>query len=225
MAGPSRAGTGGWPAARAVLIAVVLVLQLLDAIPLPELKKKHLAEPVAKAEIKRWTQLFNDLGAGVTEAEVTERALAVGGAMGRFRKTVLRPWAPFRHWTGTGQNWGLFAYPYPDAGRLVVDGLTPGKERVTLYQAPGDGEDWLVRRLEYRRVRGIYDDAGDRAKPRALYKALARAVSIEVFERHPELDAVEVRLDLVWAVVPGEGEEPAQKRRHVRKFYRDKVMP
>ncbi len=218
---PARA----WPAIRAGLITVVLAAQVLDAVPLPELRPRHLQEPVARAEIARWTKLFNELGASVTEEEVTAHALAVGGVAGRFRAAFLKPWAPLRRWTGTGQSWGLFAYPYPDAGRLVVEGLSAERERVVLYQAPGEGEPWLVRRLEYRRVRGVYDDAGDRARPRAVYRSLARWVAREVFARHPELDTVEVRLDLVWATLPGAGEEPPQKRRHVRSFRRSEVMP
>lgn len=216
---------GRWPAVRALLIGAVLVVQLLDAIPLPEISRKDLRWPIAKAEVKRWTQLARDLGMDVDEDDTEDLALALGGGAGRFRKTVLGPTRPFRRITGTGQAWGLFAYPDPFAGRLIISGRTDDEAAVELYRAPGEGEAWLIELVEYRRIRGIYDDNGDRPRPGGMHRALTRWVSRRVFERHPEFDEVEIRLDLVEVHLPGGEPEPPEVRRHVRVERREELSP
>jgi len=208
-----------WAWVRAVLITAVLVLQMLDAIPLPELRKHHLANPVAKEELVRWSSLLTDMGRPTTPAQLAEIGLDMGKMAGNFRKKVLKPWHPLRRLTGTGQSWGLFAYPEPATGRLVVDGIGPeGTE--TLYSAPGGKGDALETLLEYRRIRGIYDDGGDRPRPRRIYQRFSRFVAARVFEAHPELNAVEVRLDLHPLVPPGQGEPVPDSKRHARRILR-----
>jgi hypothetical protein len=218
-------GGARWPAVRAGLIGLVIFVQALDAIPLPEISRRDLRWPIAKAEVTRWTGLAQDLGMDVTEDDTEELALALGGGAGRFRKTVLGPTRPFRRITGTGQAWGLFAYPDPFAGRLIISGRTDDADFVELYRAPGQGEPWLVDLVEYRRIRGIYDDNGDRPRPGGTYKALTRWISRRVVERHPEFDEVEIRLDLVEVHLPGEDPEPPEARRHVRVERREELLP
>lgn len=211
-----------WAWARAGLVTLVLLLQILDAIPLPELRKHHLANPVAQEELVRWSELLTDLGRPTTPEQLAETGLDLGSLAGTFRKVVLKPWHPLRRMTGTGQSWGLFAYPEPASGRLVVDGIGPdGTE--TLYSAPGGKGDELETLLEYRRIRGIYDDAGDRPRPRRIYQRFAQFVAERVFADHPELTAVEIRLDLHPLIPPGQGEPVEDTRRHARIVLRSDV--
>ena len=211
-----------WPAVRSVLIGIVLLSQWIDALPLPELRKKDLQYPVAQDEIQRWTGVLNSLGVALTEEEVVELALEMGQIAISFRKLTMAPLRPLKRVTGTGQSWGLFAYPDPYAGRLVVDVREGRGEWVTRFSAPGAiGADRLSQRLRYRRVRGIYDDIGDRPKPGATYSRFADWVAWEIFNEHPEITAVQIRLDLVHVILPDEGEAPPEKRRHARLRLRD----
>ena len=214
-----------WAGVRAALIGVVLIVQLLDAIPLPEISRRDLRWPIAQAEVTRWTRLAQDLGMDIEESDTEDLALALGGGAGRFRKAVLGPTRPFRRVTGTGQAWGLFAYPDPFAGRLVISGRTDDAAPIELYRAPGQGEAWLVDLVEYRRIRGIYDDNGDRPRPGGMHRALTRWIARRVLARHPEFDEVEIRLDLVEVHLPGGEPEPPEQRRHVRVERREELAP
>jgi hypothetical protein len=200
---------------RAGLISVVLFGQLADAIPLPTLSKRDLRHPVAQQEATRWTQRLNDWGVEITRDELIDRGLAVGNAANGFRKAVLRPWYPLRRATGTGQSWGLFAFPEPHAGRLVVRGRALEGDWETLFSAPnGDGR--LGELLRFRRVRGIYDDAADRPKPGTLWPRFSRWVAAEVLAERPDFDEVEVRVDLIHVVPPGGGPADPDRVYHAR---------
>ena len=86
---------------------------------------------------------------------------------------------------------------------------------VELFAAP-EGEGRLGDLLRYRRVRGVYDDAADRPKPGRLWIRFSRFVATEVFADLPEMDEVEVRIDLVHAVPPGQGEADETRVYHER---------
>lgn len=210
-----------WPAIRALLISVVLLAQWIDALPLPELRERDLRHPIAQDEVTRWTALLNDLGMSLTEEEAIERALVVGAAATRFRQVTMAPLKPIKKLTGTGQSWGLFAYPDPYAGRLVIEARAIKGEWQVLFSAPGTSSDRFSRRMRYRRVRGIYDDNGDRPTPGVLYNRFADWAAWEIFQEHPEINAVQVRLDLMRIIPPGTGEPVADKRRHARMRVRE----
>ncbi len=206
-----------WPSLRALILTAVLLAQIADAIPLPELHEKDLRHPVAKAELKRWTRTLNGWGLPITEAELAARGLAVGNVATRARQAVLRPWRPFRTLTGTGQSWGLFAFPESHVGRLVIRARAADGDWEELFRAPEDGDGGLLsQRLHFRRVRGIYDDACDRPRPGPLWRRFSRWVAREVFEERPELDEVEVRIDLEHVVPPGRGEPDPPRVYHAR---------
>ena len=76
----------------------------------------------AQAEVERWSGILGQLGVDIPPDELTVKALEIGAASTRFRRTFLKPSRPFRTLTGTGQAWGLFTYPDPYPGRLVVEG-------------------------------------------------------------------------------------------------------
>jgi len=210
---------------RALLIFVVICLQWADAVPLPELKKRDLENPIAQAELDRWTGVLNDLGVDIEREELLERALVVGDATRSARRAVLRPWAPFRRITGTGQGWGLFAYPDPFAGRLTIVERPMGEDTWRdYYLAPAPASDGLTAALLYRRVRGVWDDAGDRPRPRKVYDHFVDWIARHRFVADPSLGAVEVRLDLHRVLLPNEGEESPDKRRHARMRERAELM-
>ncbi len=223
--GDVTARPSAWAKVRALLIFFVICLQWADAVPLPELKKRDLENPIAQAELDRWTGVLNGLGVSIGREELLERALVVGDATRSARRAVLRPWAPFRRLTGTGQGWGLFAYPDPFAGRLTIVERLEGEDAWRdYYLAPAPASDGLTAALRYRRVRGVWDDAGDRPRPRKVYDHFVDWIAHRRFSADPSLGAIEVRLDLHRVLRPDQGEEPPDKRRHARMRERADVM-
>ena len=193
---------GVWPALRAALIALVLLVSWVDAMPLPELSAADLRYEVAGDELRAWQQTLGRFGIDVSEAELTRAGLAVGARSTAFRRGILRPFRPFFRLTGVGQAWGLFAYPDPHAGRLVVEGRAGAGEWQPLYVAPGSGEP-LEAVIENRRVRGVYDDVGDRPRPGAAWLRFVDWIAALGFGRYPEVDQIRVRLPFEHVVVPG----------------------
>ena len=210
-----------WPVIRALLIGILLMGQWIDALPLPVLREQDLKYPIAQNEITRWTAMLNSLGADLTEEEAVAGALKVGEAAIQFRKISMAPIRPIKRWTGTGQSWGLFAYPDPFAGRLVIRARPEEGDWQTLFSAPGSRLDPYHSKMRYRRVRGIYDDNGDRPTPGKLYNRFCDWVAWELFQENPDLVTVEIRLDMVRIIPPGGEEPPPDKRRHVRTRQRE----
>ena len=215
MSLPSR-----WDVTRAMIISIVLMLQLLDAVPLPELRERHLQNPVAQSELQRWTSTLQAAGVDITREELAAIGLQVGGVAGMFRKRVLRPWSPFRRITGTGQDWSLFSIPEPAAGRLVVEGHTSDGTTTLFYRAPGGRADALEAMLEYRRLRGVYDSASDRPQPRKIYQQFGRWLSAHLMAEHLDITQVEIRLDRHLIRTPSEPPSPPDVRRHARLYTR-----
>ncbi len=204
---------------RAAAIGLVLLAQALDATPLPELRESHLRNPVAWDEIERWSGLLTDAGLPTSPEELLQFGLGLGEGSRAFRKHLLRPWWPFRRLTGTGQSWGLFAYPDPYAGRLTVNGRAAGGEWFELYRAPTGRGDRLEAQLEYRRVRGVYDDAGDRPKPRKVQSRLNAWIAAEVFAHDPELDEVEIYFERARVVRPDRRKRPPEVEERAREVF------
>lgn len=218
---------GVWPALRAALITLVLLVSWVDAMPLPELSAADLRYEVAGDELRAWQGALARVGIAVSEDELTRAGLAIGARSTAFRRGILRPFRPFFRLTGVGQAWGLFAYPDPHAGRLVVEGRGGEGKWQPLYIAPGAGEP-LEAVLENRRVRGVYDDVGDRPRPGAAWLRFADWIAALAFARHPEIDEVRVRLPFEHIEVPGR--PPAAPRseaplRHSQVRQRDAVAP
>lgn len=212
---------GAWPRLRALLVTLALLLHASLAAPWPDLDRRDLGYEVAQDELRRWSGRLAGLGLQASPAELQALALRLGRASDAAQDALHGPFRPFLRVTGTGQAWGLFAYPDPYAGRLVVSGRTGAGPWATLYRAPGEGEAWLVALLQNRKVRGVYDDKGDRPKPGAVYERFCTWLAGRVFARHPAVDGVEIRLDLVTIRVPGDPRPPVpDRRRHVRLRHR-----
>ena len=208
-----------WPVFRGLLIAGVLFVQVLDAIPLPEVRPGHLRTDIARQEIQRWRSVLSHIGIDVTQQQMRDFALMLGEKSGNYRRAVVKPTKPFRRVTGTGQAWGLFAYPDHVAGRLVISGQVSGTWS-TLYSAPDVGDGLLGSQLRNRRMRGVYDTFGDRNNPRGPYRRFFKWVTSAAFDQHPNVDVVEVRFDEVTIVLPGE-EAPPETTMHSRKRARE----
>ncbi len=198
-----------------MLVTGVLFAQCADALPMPALSKADLRHPVAQQELARWTARLQGWGMQVTEDGLAAWGLSVGQGAQTLQRALLSPTRSFRRATGTGQSWGLFAFPEPRAGRLEVRARRAGGAWQPLFVAP-KGTGLLGQRLRYRRVRGLTDDAGDRPRPGPLWKRTTRWIAREVFEAHPEYDEVEVQMVLIDVVVPGGKDRRSDRVSHSR---------
>lgn len=182
---------------------------------MPALSRADLRHPVAQQELARWTARLQGWGMQTTEDELADWGLSLGKGARALQRALLSPTRSFRRVTGTGQSWGLFAFPEPRAGRLEVRARSTGGAWEPLFLAP-EGAGLLGARLRYRRVRGLTDDAGDRPRPGPLWKRTTRWIAREVFEAHPEYDEVEVQMVLIDVVVPGARARRSDRVAHSR---------
>jgi hypothetical protein len=201
----------------------VILVNWLDGMPIPVLKPKDLRYAVAREELARWSGLFGAVGLSLSPDELADMALDASATITGAKRSLMAPWQPVKVHTGTGQSWGLFAYPDPHAGRLIVRAHASDQQWRTLFSAP-EGEGELADLLRYRRVRGVWDDAGDRPNPSPLYDRFATEVARRAFAADPTLVEVEVRIDLIHIQLPSEGgEAKPEERRHVRLRTRSQV--
>ncbi|MEL6348221.1 MAG: hypothetical protein AAFV53_34245 [Myxococcota bacterium] len=202
-----------WAWIRAGLISILLIGHTIEALPLPELKARHFQYAIARQELTRWTEVLNQAGISGTEEEFKADALAFGRSLREGRLLLTRPIRPLMRLTGTGQGWGLFAYPDPNAGRLIVSVEIDGQEQ-EIYRAPQRSRDRLTRQLRYRRIRGVYDDLGDRPKPGRAYGHLVDWFARQIFNDRPEVDLIRFQIDQMRIMLPGEGPPPPERARH-----------
>lgn len=207
-----------WPAPspraslRAALLAVALGVHGLAAFPSPKkISRAQFDHPVAVEEVDRWVEVLAGLGVETTRAAVVDGVVSIGGRAVAVRTAVLGPAQPVFMLTGTGQGWGLFAYPdsYPD--RLVVDGLGADGQWRPLFRALEADHDFLAPQLSYRRVRGVYD--GHTERPRQPYENLVQWIAAQALHADPALSAVRVLFERSHTLPPTAPQDPVVKRR------------
>jgi len=211
-----------WPGTRAFLVTVVLFFWMAEALPLPMLSRRHMNRDMAREEVQRWVAIMSDLGIQTTEKQVVNQTIAISRRSLRFRRRLVAPFRRVERIFGTGQAWGLFTYPDPYPGRLVVEGTSGGNAWTVLYRDPDSDGGYLARTVRYRRIRGIWDDAGDRPKPGKLYNRWVTWLARRVFADHPDLQKVRVRLDRVTVRTPDQPPVTGPDQpRHVRERERE----
>ena len=196
-----------WPNVRAALITLVLFFCIAEATPLPTLKKRHMNRTIAQDEADRWVDILGDVGVEMDRETLVKKVLQVSRKTGKFRNQLIRPWKKFERPLGMGQRWALFTFPDPNPGRMVIEGRGSGGDWRELYRAPMEGEPDLAELLHYRKMRGIWDDAGDRPYPGKLFDRWVTWLGGRVFEMYPDVDAIRLRFDRI-AVIP-----PSKRRR------------
>lgn len=212
---PARAALARrWPALRAALLLGVVGQAALDAVPLPRITEGQLAEASLRAELRAHAQalaaLRARLPAPLAEQLPTPAPAAVGALLISLshkcniaRDLALAPTAPLRRALGLGQSWGLFALPSPEVGRLVVRGLREDGVWVDVFRAGEGGAPALAGPLAGRRLRGVWDEAGDRARPWPSWARLVDWIAAQAFAADPALIEVEVRIDRERLHLPG----------------------
>ena len=214
-----------WPTVRACIIGVVLLFCAVEALPLPTLKKRHMNRQIALDEADRWVSLLQSVGVDTDRKTLVNEVLSASRVTGAIRNRVIRPWLYFSRSFGLAQRWALFTFTDPNPGRLVITARKTDGKWYTLYRAPEtDTTEWATM-LQYRRVRGLWDDGGDRPYPGKLYDRWVTWLGARIFENHSEIDAIRVRFDRLTIQPPGSprtqaAERVASQRERFREDYR-----
>ena len=190
---------------RGALIGIVVLVYGFTAAPLPRHVSRSLFKnPVAREELSRWSEVAAGAGVEVTPRELAELAYDVGRAVARFRTAVVDPFRPWYRYTGTGQGWGLFAYPDSHPFRLVIEGRATGGPWRALFLPWGESEGVWGAQLRYRRLRAVYDTLAHRKDPGEMMERFADAAAAAAFARDPSLETVRVRFERLHSPRPGE---------------------
>lgn len=179
---------------RAVVIALVLVVNGVAASPMPKsVKLSHFETAIAIEELDRWVGLLRSAGLTLTRPELAAHAYAIGTFFADVRGTLLGPFKGWFRVTGTGQGWGLFTYPDSYPHQLVIDVRPAAGEWRSVYAALDPDAAWRRSQLAYRRVRGVYD--GNTRKPGASYDHFVAWAGKHALAEFP--DAAEARVGFV----------------------------
>jgi hypothetical protein len=195
-----------WPQLRALFVAFHLLAITLDASPSPAAGMNRAAwkEPTVQQEFKTWSSV---LGMEQAEFETFLWDLAQG-FMG-LRKTVMTPFSPYLHATGSDQAWQMFVAPhrYPTRMQLQVNGDPTSADGFrTVFEERSSEYTWRAERFNSERLRASifrwgwpnYQDAWKRA-----CKVFAR----ELLAENPESTAVRCRMFKLRSPSPEEVEK------------------
>jgi hypothetical protein len=192
---------------RALAIALALLVQCTSATPDTPVTWEQLARPEGVRTLERLETLLAVLGP-IPAREAIAAALIEWSERGvRVRAALLAPFLPLTRFANLDQRWTLFTGTVPETFRLHVDGRTRGGAFEPLYRAGPSANDAnvdeaLARRLQYRRVRGLYNPSVRRGA-RPEYPGFARWLSQVLFAQRPELETVRVRIERLRVGAPG----------------------
>jgi hypothetical protein len=155
-----------WPAVRAALITLAMVIGLADGCPVPEKKIRDRMPGGVRSAV----ETFNDA-----------------------RMSFLKPFKPIGGAAKLYQKWSLFRGASRDRFRLWVEARV-GDRWELLYRALDDDHAWHAGQMEYRRVRGGYNPSNRRGAPGA-YQHFATWVADQVFAERADVVEVRVQME------------------------------
>jgi hypothetical protein len=189
-----------WPAIRAVLIALAIVISLLSGCPIPEVPAARLDAPVNRHEIALWADRL-----GRSPEDLRTDLIETITRLRHLHGTAMTPFDGWFDTTGTHQRWNLFPVADPDPVWMHVE--TQRRDEApgwTLRYRPNDPDhDWLADELEYRRLRGAWNPGV--GGPRTAYGPFVAWLAREAFAADPEVVAVRVRMRQLHVRDPGAG--------------------
>lgn len=202
---------------RAVALTVVVVANLVAAIPRVKLTPEELADPeLWTPEIAAWHQRT-----GLPEDQLRTISVSAARFWMHFVKALRFPFEPFFRYTHTNQQWGLFAIVAEHPERLVIEVRRDGEwERV--YRRLDPAYTWHEEQLKYRRIRGIWDSVKD--PPKGTYKRFSQWVARTAFAEDPAVDRVRVKLEKQNLTLPWEPVDDSVSYRAEKYYRREKLM-
>lgn len=188
LVGPQR-----WPAVRAALLGVVVLVHGLTALPLPRtVSADRAASAPAQEEIGLWLAVLASIGLHPSAEQLLGLVNQAAKATSSVRRALVAPAKPLMRFTQTGQAWALFAYPDRFPQRLVVEGRAGEGAWETLYRGLDPAHQVVGPEVRFRRVRGVYDTVTGRDKPGKTYERFVDFVADRAFAARPDLDQVRV---------------------------------
>lgn len=213
--------TSRWPAIRAAILSFFVVFNVLAAIPSPGWVTHHkLSTPTNQAELKRWVGILGDLGIQTEPRELAEWYVGFAGSWMRARGWLLTPIDAWMRWTMTSQGWRLFGMPDERPFALSIVAKTPSGDRL-LYQSGDFDHEWQAGKLQFRRVRALFNPGNLHAP--STYTAFAKNIAREAFDEVPEATHVVITLLQFRTTLPGEPPDDSAKPRYVKTFSRKDV--
>lgn len=183
---PSRV----WSHLRAALVLFALVGSCVEGLPVPRTDASYMERAVGRRELTRWRGVLRGAGIDVSEEELRDRVLEVSEELGRVHARLRAPVAPFFELTRTLQRWSLFPIADPTAYWMHVEGRVDG-EWALLYRPNDPAHRLLAERIEYRRVRAVWNPGSRGMRPD--YPRFVDWVAREIFALRGDIDAVRVR--------------------------------
>jgi hypothetical protein len=166
-----------WPALRAGLVTLALLVGLVEGLPFPT------------SEVR---------------ARFPSAVLAVLDALQRAQLFALDPFRPIGDEFQLSQRWTLFGGAPTQRYRIWLEARELHAEAWTLLYRPHDPEHgFLASELEYRRVRGAWNPR--RAGAPAGYSSVVSWVAGRVFDERPEFYEVRVRMEKIEILPNGAG--------------------
>ena len=165
---------GWWPHARAVLIALALVLGLVDGCPSPR----------------------NGTERRIAAERMGPTAAAVAARLERWRGRLLDPVRPASELFGLRQRWKLFAGANRKRYRMTIEVRAAGEPWRLVYRPHDDQHDFLAAQIGYRRLRGAWNPSTTYG-PRGGYRPFVNWIADELFARDPRLTDVRVQMERI----------------------------
>jgi hypothetical protein len=188
------AGLGIWPIARAGIIACVLVVEVVSAVPGRRLSSQHLATPEGEHIVALTQDVLSLVHVERSREAIKLGLIAVAARLLDVRDAVLRPFHGVLNELGSHQNWGLFQLSSRECFRIWVEARSGGGDWTIVYRPHAEDRFELADWLRYRRLRGIYN-------PRILsgvseqYDGLVDWLARRIFAADPACTQVRVRME------------------------------
>ncbi|MBX2802991.1 MAG: hypothetical protein KTR31_35235 [Myxococcales bacterium] len=209
---------------RAVLLLIVVVANLVYAIPYPRIDEEDLEDPSwFQEEFQRWSTTLGQVGVAMPADVLQERVRSVGYGFKQLVMTLRLPFKPYFSAIRGSQQWGLFASVTQQPDTLVIEVRGDGDTWQELYRRLHPEHRWRDDVFKYRRLRGVWD--GVRDEPKGTYKRFSVWVAKEVFRELPDVKRVRLYLDRRRARPPGSDEVFEAERRALRHHKRENHAP
>ncbi|MCO4743736.1 MAG: hypothetical protein KC912_03035 [Proteobacteria bacterium] len=206
---------------RAGLIALVILSQAVAAIPNPpELKDSALKDPSAQAELDAWVDNFAAFGIEKSREEVHALGKWWTARLRGTREALVWPFKPIFQFTGTGQGWGLFAFPDMQPHRFEIAVYEDGAFRDVYVDLDPDA-DFMAPVFAARRVRAVYNPGN---KPPPAFDPFTDWLADQVFEAHPDAEKVRIGFRRSLRLKSGEPHPGYSKRVHFTRVF-DREAP
>ena len=198
---------------RAVVILVVIVVNLLYAVPFPKMKEKDLEDPEwMNSDMELISELLGKVGIERSRAEVTDQVRSLAWDTRGVITTMRKPIQPVFRLTKTTQQWGLFASVTERPDRLFIEVDRGDEEWERIYQHLDPEMDWRQGLFRFRRVRGIWDSVSGK-QPKGTYIRLSKWVARQIMLEDPTVERVRFGLERIFLTPPFEQPDNRVKRR------------